>query len=66
MGPRGAIHCYFNRRPAEHCYGLIWRIVVSDVILITTLFLHIRENRAAAPVDCDMVLRRNSIVIFWA
>ncbi len=55
-----------NRRPAEHCCGQIWRGVVSDVILIPTIFLQVRETRSTAPVDCDMVLHRNSIVICWA
>jgi hypothetical protein len=40
--------------------------VVSDVIPIPTLFLQVRENGDVPPVDCDMVLHRNSIVICWA
>ncbi len=64
---RGALVCLqINRRPAEHCSGQIWRGVVSDVILIPTLFLHVLENCHVAPVDCDMGLHRNSTVICWA
>ena len=65
-GPEGRQSAQINRRPAEHCCGQIWRGVVSDLILIPTLFLHILENCHVAPVDCDMVLHRNSIVICWA
>ena len=64
---RGALVCLqINRRPTEHCSGQIWRGVVSDVILIPSLFLHVLENCHVAPVDCDMVLHRNLFVICWA
>ena len=33
--------------------------MVSDVIPIPMLFLHVRETRDVASVDCDMVLHRN-------
>jgi len=65
MGPRGTSLPIVKQAPRGALFrsGQIWRGVVSDVILIPTLFLQVRENGDVPPVHCDMVLHRNSIVI---
>jgi len=65
MGPRGTSLPIDKQAPRGALFrsGQIWRGVVSDVILIPTLFLQVRENGDVPPVHCDMVLHRNSIVI---